>query len=447
MGALAYVSILLILVFSSGAYFLRRSEYRFGAALFILVAPLQVMALWAVNNQIPFVPRENDAMYYYQFSLREFHDFSDVFRVSDTAATIHDFEGVPYTHLLTVCNQFIGDSLFARKLLNLACLWPAAFAWYWIARQMRGRRYARVVCICMTMLPTLWYFFFILYRDLLTLCFQSTFLAAYLRLCATQRNRVAHTVVCVASFAILTWLRIQTVYFNVLLIVIVWLCLRHMIGVASLLRRNLAILVLGGVCIAAATAVLGHSKLNPQFVAHEVLYYKGAGEIAPDTGWIERAAMMIPLFAVSELGVGASTVKMSDPDNLSAVLNVPWSLAVAPFVLALFLALTWKSTKIVLRRLKSVLSGSGSRVRTRVRRGLDAWRRSVFHVVVAYCVLCYFVCLLTGNWTRWRLPAVPALIMLAILQYRQSSTIWRVLTIAIWIFSVFIYRVAVGTLF
>src|SRR4051812_5877348 len=132
-GVALYVAILGVLIAISLRYFVPRDDWRFASLLLLTVFPLHFLVLWVFNATTPFVPSEADAFLYYDNSMRVFQSLGDFFDIQATHDSLAGFDGTTFTHILTIINQFVGDSLLLRKLMSVAALWVMAFAWYSIA--------------------------------------------------------------------------------------------------------------------------------------------------------------------------------------------------------------------------------------------------------------------------------------------------------------------------
>lgn len=441
-GIIVYISTLLLVIALALRYFVPPSDRAFCYRLIVLLLPIQVATLYFLNSSVPFVPSETDTVLYYQFSQREFDSVIDYFDIAKTSSYMYrQFGGSSYTHILTIIHQFVGDSLFFRKVLSLAALWPLGFAWFAISRLVAGRSFARTVLAVTLALPTLWYPFCVLYRDLLTATLHSIFLASVLLLYRGGKGRMRHASVLTMSALLLFLLRPMTVYINAAVILVTMAADRAVL-IASPGRKKIRSALIAAAGVAAvlgffivrdssvAEALQIDNKITVQAVDQQRTGISSSlqATVGP-ISWPARLAAGVLLFIGSEPTIVSRELDTGNPEQLRGMMNGPWFLLGAPFV-----------TLAILTVVRGLLPRRGSSSRSR-KTGRDLWgvagarwrmlgraraeaetsRRFGLWVVAGYSLIWFALCVLAWDWTRWRLPVVPALAMLAVWQYRKLT--------------------------
>jgi hypothetical protein len=429
MGLLIYICALLSIIVIGLKGFIPKDDRRFAVTLLVLTLPIHLLVLYLINKAIPFVPSETDAFLYYTYSQYNYSNWTELFIFRTVQTPYGEFGGL-YLHILTIAHQLIGDSLFWRKVLNLTALWPMAFAWYRIARFASGKRSARFVMSGVVWLPTLWYPFLVLYRDLITASLHSVFLAALIWYMASRKRPVTSLLVMFGSGFLLFLFRSATLLINglVIVVVIVSWCLAqdrrssvttyiaNNVAAASALpsgrltrfRRlsgitNVAIFMV--VCVTAVAVLLGGSVLNAlQAKSVEVSIDSALLTLNnPEAPLIlSRIPAGLILWVTSEPTIVSNQLDFSDPEQLRGIMNGPWFLIGVPFAtIGLLIA-----GSLVFKRRMVPASGSISKP--------DPIPRFTVFSVLGFAVIWLVVGIVLWDWTRWRLPVVPALLFFAV---------------------------------
>jgi len=441
MGLVAYISTLFLVIALALHYYLPPSDRGFGLRLIFCLLPIQIATLYFLNSSVPFVPSETDTFLYYRFSQREFDSLADYIDVVNTSIYVHgQFGGVTYTHILTIIHQCVGDSLFLRKVLALTALWPLGFAWYAISRLVAGPSFARAVLVVTVALPTLWYPFCVLYRDLLTAALHSVFLASVLLFYQAGRAQVRHASVLIVAALLLFILRPITIYINGAVIVVAILAGKA--ALAPSRRTSTFVLLLAAAALALglafsvirdeglAEALRIDDKLTPQAAGKQATAFStNLDAQAGPVSWAVRLAAAAVLFIVSEPTIMSRDLDTGNPEHLRGMMNGPWFLLGPPFAA---LAILTVVRRLLLRQSARHISLTANLAHWRapggrwgtaeaVTPGPGPEQRFGLLVVVAYSLIWFAVCAVALDWTRWRLPGVPALVMLAVWQYRRLS--------------------------
>jgi len=444
MGVVLYIFTLCLVVALALCYYVPPSDRGFGLRLILCLLPIQIVTLYFLNSSVPFVPSETDTFLYYQLSQREFDSLADYIDITATSSYMYgQFGGVAYTHILTIIHQFVGDSLFFRKMFALAALWPLGFAWYAISRLVAGPKFAKTVLTFTVALPTLWYPFCVLYRDLLTATLHSVFLASVLLFYQGGRRRVRHASVLIVAALLLFILRPMTIYINVAVIAVTAMTgevalassrrtskRRFVLLAATAVAAGLGLLIIRDERVSGALSI--ETKISGQDLENRVTTISANRDAAPAGSLVSRGprwASGAVLFIASEGTIASRDLDFRNPEQLRGVMNAPWFLFGAPFAALGILTVV---RQFRLRKRFPDISPTANRGRWRTPSGrwntagavtseADAKRQFSLWVVTGYSLVWFVLCTLAGDWTRWRLPVVPALVMLAVWQYRKLS--------------------------
>ncbi|MDB4949152.1 MAG: hypothetical protein JWM27_1801 [Gemmatimonadetes bacterium] len=144
-----------------------------------------VCVLVVLNDFAPFT-RGDDSTYYLVSvrtleGLRAWVDFRQ----------FPGFEQGGYPLLLTWVNQLAGDSVLARKAVNLFFYLLLAVVWFQVGEALEGRRTGYAFAAAMLVATPLWPYWFWLLKDMLIVLLQSAFLLGMVRLVAHGRRRGA----------------------------------------------------------------------------------------------------------------------------------------------------------------------------------------------------------------------------------------------------------------
>ncbi|HYJ77972.1 MAG TPA: hypothetical protein VEW03_00015, partial [Longimicrobiaceae bacterium] len=198
------------------------------------------LLLAAVSASVPFGSGGDD-LSYYTASLRRLSG-SDWFDLGQFSF----FEQAGYPLVLSWVHQVAGDSLYARKALNLCLFLVLAAVWLAIGRAASGRRLGYAFGFAILLATPLWVFWAFLFKDMVIVLIQSFFLLGMVRL-ATGRGGTATWMPIVLGTVLLVPFRIYLVLLNIGVLVATAVLLGRQSG-----RRKAAMLagtalVLGGV--------------------------------------------------------------------------------------------------------------------------------------------------------------------------------------------------------
>jgi hypothetical protein len=413
----------------------RGGRVAFTAAM-AFAAVLMAVLLTVVDDRLPFTAGGDDYGYF-DVSRRELKGWADWlgFRA------IRGYEQGGYPLLLLWVHQVVGDSLYARKALNLFFFLVLASVWYAIGRILGGRRFAFACGVGVLLATPLWYYWAFLLKDMTVVLLQSLFLLGMARV-ATRRSTGGTWILLLVTTFLLIPLRIYMVLVNVAVLAATALLMgRQSRG------RKVAITV-ASVGVVALFAGIGTSERALRALGvrdNRLLEYSAVMEVS--SGYMSRrerystptgTAVFPALFVVGEttgLRMGSLPPGTGEIEGaglrLRGAAALPWLFFGAPLsVLGLLLLLRPRAGGIPdpPGAARGVLVGAGAAPppvppqpeplqpvpagpedaasRPGVERG--GWLPLLlflgFFVVIAWIV---------EDTVRWRLPAVPVLVGLA----------------------------------
>ncbi len=173
-----------------------------------------LLIIYVLNDYAPFASGGDD-IGYYRISLKELKSLSDWFNISKFTKS---YVQTGYPILLTWLNQFIGDTLYIRKLLNFSFFLFISLYWYKIAFIIKGKKFATLVALFVLFSTPLFYYTLILLKDMSITIIQSYILFNILLINSKKRVLFIYfklfiAVVLIASF------RLPLAIFNVGLII------------------------------------------------------------------------------------------------------------------------------------------------------------------------------------------------------------------------------------
>jgi len=445
MGIVLYLIFLFAVMVLSFRYFIPEDDRRYVFKLIMVCLPIQIVFLYLLNSIVPFVPIEIDTYLYYIISQRQFESAYDYINLQATAEFTEGWwDGIYlgkswggiYLHLLTIIHQFVGDSLFFCKLLNLTSFWPLVFAWYCIGRLFRGKTFARYSATAIAWLPTLWYPFIVLHRDLLTSMLHSIFFASLLQYFYNTTRRRTHVTVATFSVILLFALRQETIYINfvILLAVLAGIFikeLRETIGFKHLTKIFLAgaaiVLILAWFTTRPYSAISLRSLEQTKGLLS--LFLEGS-EVGAESFGIRRIVSFLPLLLASEPTVASKYLDFFDPEQIRGIMNGPWFTFGVPFsILGLYMMVR---LIFFVRPIRRQLTQSAEEI---------GYRWGVIYGLLGYCVVWWIVCAISWDWTRWRLPVVPALVTVAVWSFTRLRCIERTSVLLGWIAVLVVWRI------
>lgn len=459
MGEALYCLALLACIGTSLVYFVPRHDRRFALVTLICLLPIHVFVLYTFNESIPFVPSEKDASLYARYSERTFTNVTDVADISVTASSVGGAVGnLGYVHLLTIVQQFVGDGdgLFYKKALNISALWVLSFAWYAIGLMLGGRALARSITIACACLPTLWYFYCVLLRDLLTAALHSVVLASVMLFYLGSKRKPVHLSVLILTIVGSVFLRPVTLFINAGIVLMVAFVIKGKglsnRGHSWRARRSWQVggLILSCVVVlwlmgneSLSDALNWRQKMNISELRTEVdaASDRSGASISSPVGILLSSAKAAPLFFASEPTIASKAVDLGDPEQLRGLMNGVWFVLLTPFAV-LGVVMAGRSTVMNLRAMSSGRQRNLERESGSISIGRpESGSKAALLIVLLYCGIWFAVCVVWWDWTRWRLPVVPALCLIAIWAFKRIGVGERFLSFGVWILAVCVWRI------
>lgn len=155
-----------------------RKDRRYLTSLVGLVWLLFTPLLAGINDWMPF-PETSDDEAYYNLADPPVRSWREAF---DLSRFIGFMEQPGYPWLLSLLNALTGHELLAYKALNLFFLLLLSLTWYRIGWILEDRLFARRMALLVVLLTPLWYYVFVLRKDMVITLLQSIFLLAAVRL-------------------------------------------------------------------------------------------------------------------------------------------------------------------------------------------------------------------------------------------------------------------------
>jgi hypothetical protein len=406
------------------------------------------LMLSAVHSAVPFAVGGDD-LGYYQVSLRRLDGLGDWFDLRQFGI---DQGGYPL--LLTWVHQLVGDSLFARKALNLAMFLLLAAVWLAAGRAAGGRRLGYAFGFAILLATPLWVFWAFLLKDMSIVLLQSFFLLGMVRLAAGRVGPGTWIPIFVGT-VLLVPLRIYLVLLHLAVLVATSVLLgRHSVRRKVVMLGGTALLLAGVVTLGGNVAVLQAMGATGN---NRALDYESLREVSEiyaveRQGGTARMVMFPVLYVLGETaGLRTGTVVREQQGRgtsttLRGLSAVPWIFFGTPlFAYALWRLLTgwlasWRRRRVSFAAapafaaagpagvtlpvfaataapaawslpppaVASTPAAGGTAGTAKVRPSLAPWLPLLVYLML-YGVLAWIV----SDTTRWRMPAVPVMVVLA----------------------------------
>jgi hypothetical protein len=380
-------------------------EFQRAAPLLIAGVVLIAVATAFVTTALPFGEGGDDSLYFNstQFARRN----GDMF---DTTRFLGTVEQPGFPLLLSLATLIANDSLLSFKFLNLLLLVLTAAAWGRIASRLATPRFGVVVMIAVLLTAPLWTYVFFLLKDMSIVFLQSLFVLGLVEIW-TGRKLWPWALIAAATFALI-FFRTPLVVQNAI-VTVAALGLRTFArrgagqtvvgwGMAAVMLVGLMVVVtnpelLNRLGVGGSMRVIGSQEMyehvdvyaelrNVSPLLFPVIYvFTETSGFAPETWAAWREAGIA--------GLGAS--------GLRGLLAVPWILAVVPFF---FVGARWLlSSPAPADRPGGILNGLA-----RSRLATTGWG-----VVVLFLASSLAISWMVGDTTRWRVPDLPAFVIIA----------------------------------
>jgi len=384
--------------------------------------------LTLMNEWMPFSDGGDD-LSYYQLADPPVQSLGDVF---DLTRFIGEMEQPGYPWLLSILNALTGHDLLVYKSLNFFFLLILAFTWYRIGLILVGPRYARRLVILILVFTPLWFYVFVLLKDMTITLLQSLFILAAIQIWHRAQFRPVFLALTTSFLLIL---------FRSALIIQNMAVMLGGYSIKSLGSRVDSYRWLPFVFSIILVIPLYLISTNPQIMNSLGIYSEYRVISSVDFG--ENAKMYLeqqlntPLFLIIYLfsevaGFNSQTWLLLDAAWLRSVLAIPWILFGVPFFVVGF----W----ILLKPLE------GARVRPGIISSLQQSKAvsTPWSLLFVFIISSIVISWIVGDTTRWRIPDFPMVIAIALYGWmysgkRVSQKIMLVWLILVSIFFTFFY--------
>lgn len=376
--------------------------------LVVLAGIFFLSVLWQVDEAIPFAGSGDDKDYF-NVSKRSFNTVSDWFDLRQFKWT-HEQAGYPL--LLSWVHQFVGDSLYHRKALNVFFFLMLALVWFGIGRQIGGRRLGFVSAAGVLLTTPLWFYWIFLFKDMVITFLQSVFILGLVQ--SLSHRSVAR------GYGLIVLSTVLTIPFrsNLALVNLAALAGAALLRTES--RRSwksalLKVAMTGGIILSILIAgrnpeilhqlgVTGeHRSLDTESVQAE-FEFRGRSRSAQFT-----YALMFPLLYLMGEVVAFNPRSWEDVGAplIRGLSMVPWIYVGVP----LFVTGTWMIVRQQRSREGAVHMSAGKGGDPLI----DPVRPERAHLLILLMfVLIYAgVAWFSADTTRWRMPAMPPMVAIA----------------------------------
>jgi hypothetical protein len=343
--------------------------------IIVFSAIFLLFLLVLVNDYLPFTFGGDDQIYYLhsRFRFQSLDSLLQAFRYS------HEQPGYPI--LLSLVNAAAGESLLARKALNLSLFLLTALCWYRIGYLIDGQRMARLFCLATLLATPLWYYFFFLLKDMAITAIFSFFILGCFEFFLFRRG----IVIIIASSILISLFRLPLVVVNVAIVSIFALLLgQYGRAVKYTLSALIAILL---VAYAADADILDRMGISPTraFTTEALRTNIEQYMLLQERHSIPKLTLLYFIMETSALKeLGEFSI-----ESLRGWTVMPW--------IFLGLPLFFFATYHLLRKHQYFSN--------------DYLRRIL--CVVAVLLIYLVVSIIVNDTTRWRIPAFPAMTAIA----------------------------------
>lgn len=388
-----------------------------------------VTVAWVVGLVLQIVVHETiplsgggDDEDYYLLAARPVHSLHDAL---DPTRFIGSMEQPGYPILLSLVHYLADSSLLTFKIFNLALYILLAVVWYCIGNLLQGGAFGRKAMLILLLVTPLWFYFLYLRKDIAIVLLQSLFLLGLVE--QWLRNNLRSWLLIILPIVTLLFFRTSLVLQSSAVLLGTLLFSNFSRGGKGVFLTQIVgwIFVSGLLVIGSDQDIMSSIGI---YTEHRLL---GSAEMIETVSKVSEASLMnralFPLlYLISETsGLSPQAWEMLDQSWLRGLLALPWLFIAPPLF---FLGLIW------LTQSQREKPHQGRRFRDS-RMISTPWAALVMFVI-SYIAISWEV----GDTTRWRLPDMPviAVIALAGWNYMQTRIRWQILTL--WI-------VGVGMLF
>ena len=407
----------------------RRDRIRCASTIFA-AGMIFLVALAIINTNYPFAGGGDDRNYYlnsrYEFrGLGDWFDFSRVNRRQEQGG---------YALLLAWVHQFVGDSLFLRKAVNILFFLILGVVWYAIGMAISGRRLAWVFFTMVLATSPLWYYWMFLLKDMAIVLLQSIFLLGAVKMFTSGKIWQSVAVV-VSSTLLLIPFRVYLVLVNlaVLLFGVLFVSDSCKKRSPTFLRVLIVLVMTAGILSLGANRDFlkqmgagGERRALDAVSIEESL--ANLGEAKQHQLRSDRTyALKYPLlFLIGETtGLNPHTYKEIEAKDIRGILVVPWLLFGVPlFGIGV-------RRIVAVRGKKKVHSIRKERIQD-VSKPSHVCNERVLWLLLAFIALYSVISWISTDTTRWRMPVMPMMVGVAGWGWLSLSPYRRVLLIGAW---------------
>ncbi len=420
MSTFLFILSLIAISLAFTKFLIKGKEWKWVAMCILLGWVVLLPILFIVHSHFPFTGGGDDFNYYFFASKpASLHEALDFTRFSQM------MEQPGYPWLLSFVLLFIGKHLFVLKILNLAFFLMLAPIWYRVGLELESKSFARKMCLVMILLTPLWYYTFFLLKDMTITFIESLFLLGVVQI---RKHHILRSwlLIISASLAIIPF-RSPLVIINVTVLVGVLL---FVILDRKMPRYKIGMLIFTG----AIAIVLLLISSDPAIMAKMGIYAQhriGITEVVDtavsigESSHINRELFPILYLFNETSGFSPETWSNFTALSLRGVGCIPWIIFGAPlFILGLFSLLVYGDF-----RLKW-----GQRLFKNVSKSLivtSGWG-GIFMFLLVFFAASWEV----GDTTRWRLPDIPAMAMVALAGWEHMKVRVRYRVFLFWIIGI-----------
>lgn len=384
----------------------------------VLVGWLLVGSLTTlVNDWAPFSGGGDDEDYF-RLASQPHRSLSELLDISR-------FQGVMeqpgYPWLLSILNLVVEPDLLAYKLANLLVLTLVALTWYRIGFVLGDRGLGRAMAVGTLMLTPLWFYVFVLRKDLVVVLLQSLFLLGLVQ--QWKQNRWGAWLLVSTATLLLLPFRTPLVLQNAA--VATGSVILASSGPGRSKRRLWSLLLAIPVIVGllAAAADLSILQSFGVFTEHRVVGSEAMWRTALESG--EASTMKRALFPFTYLfsdtsGLNPQTWIEFRPESLRGALALPWIFLVVPMFLR---GIRWLAKRPIDTRRSSGLFGSLRDSR---------FMATPWAVLSIFVLSSVAISWTVGDATRWRLPDMPVILAIAVAARYYGSPGVNTRTVALW---------------
>ena len=386
-------------------------SYQVLKAWFILIPVLII-----VHLKFPFIGGHDDQAYY-EWSATSLRNINDIF---DLTRFSQDAQQPGYLWLLSVVNFIFGQNLFVYKMINLFFFIVLIPIWYRIGSVLETQEYGNKVAQIFIYLTPLWFYSFFVLKDMVIVLLQSLFVLGMIL--NTAENRIKHWALIIISTILIIPFRTQLLLINVGVISGASIVL----AIKTRQRKKIIIMALSAITVYGMLYISTNSDYMSKFGIYSIYRVIGTQEfvdvLKSNINKMESniVAFTIKYFLSETSGLNVSFYENFTAYTLRGMLAIPWILLGVPFFVKGLVELFKKNNSLERRtnRLASTTAFT------------PAWS-----IILIYLMGYFFLSLIAGDTTRYRMPDIPVLAIIAVFGWISSSAKGRAQILELWVIS------------